>query len=359
MTHMNQVTSQTITAIRFPMIVFVVLLHTFIINRPIGGVIYVPEGKFLGFDIFQQLIQNEICTVAVPMFFFISGFLFFNNMGEFKMRSLLNKLKRRISSLLIPYLLWNIIFLLFVCLIGWFYPALLTYKKSLLQMSLYDFFYSFWDPSQGLLPLWFLRDLMIVNLFAPIIFVLLRSKYSKFLLVLFALLYIAPTKIHFLPGIGMRCVFPYMFGAWFSVNNKDFLEEFKKGTWKWICISIFLVLACLWVWYHNNYSFVLDKIKDLSLIVTFFLLVEMGVARKKIRVSRLLAEVSFFVFVFHMFIIHIPLKLWVKVLPVNGWTASFCLILIPVLVSYVSVSFYMNGKKVFPKQMDILMGSRK
>lgn len=74
---MNNLTSQTITAIRFPMIVCVVLLHTFIIDRPVNGQVFIPSGRYPIFDIFQQLYQNELANVAVPMFFFISGYLFF------------------------------------------------------------------------------------------------------------------------------------------------------------------------------------------------------------------------------------------------------------------------------------------
>ena len=107
---MNKLTSQTITTIRFPMMVCVVLLHTFIIDRPIGGEILVPNGKYLIFDIFQQLYQNELANVAVPMFFFISGYLFYCGIKEFQLRIFIEKLRRRVHSLFIPYILWNFYF---------------------------------------------------------------------------------------------------------------------------------------------------------------------------------------------------------------------------------------------------------
>ena len=66
---MTTLTSKTITALRFPLIVAVVLLHTFIIDRPIGGIVYVPSGKFPGFDWFEHIYRVELANISVPLFF--------------------------------------------------------------------------------------------------------------------------------------------------------------------------------------------------------------------------------------------------------------------------------------------------
>ena len=199
---------------------------------------------------------------------------------------------------------------------------------------------------------------MIVNLCSPIIYLMLRSKHSKVFLFVFAMLYIIPTKVHFVPGIGMRCAFPYMFGAWFSINNKDFIAFFKKYSLLWLILSVLLIVACFVVWNYHNYIFIIDKAKDLSLVISFLLLVAFVVKKHIILVSPLLADASFFVFVFHMFIIHIPLKLWIYIFPVNGWTASLCLILIPLVISYTCVLVYIFFKRQIPYVSNLLMGKR-
>ncbi len=355
---MNKLTSQTITTIRFPMMVCVVLLHTFIIDRPIGGEILVPNGKYLIFDIFQQLYQNELANVAVPMFFFISGYLFYCGIKEFQLRIFIEKLRRRVHSLFIPYILWNIIFLLFVCCIGFLFPNLLTYKKTIFQMNFEEILYTFWEPSQGLLPLWFLRDLMIINLFTPIIYYILHNKYSKWFLLFFAICYLIPNKFHYCPGIGFRTAFPFMFGAWFSINNKDFIIEFKKYIWYFAAITIILLIINLITWFYHITNPTLERLLALSLVIIFPQIIAFKISKNKIKVNTLLSESSFFIFVFHMFIIHIPLKLWVYIFPVNNFTAIFSLISIPFIVSFTCILFYIGLKKIFPNITNILIGSR-
>lgn len=100
---MNQITSNTITAIRFPLIVAVVLLHTYIIDRPIGGTVFVPAGEYPAFDLFEHLYRGELGNVAVPLYFFISGFLFFYGLKNFDWGKLRKKLGRRVHSLVIPF----------------------------------------------------------------------------------------------------------------------------------------------------------------------------------------------------------------------------------------------------------------
>ena len=57
-------TSQTIATLRFPLIVAVVLLHTYIIDRPIGGTIYVAHGQYPFFDLFAHIYQSEFGNMA-------------------------------------------------------------------------------------------------------------------------------------------------------------------------------------------------------------------------------------------------------------------------------------------------------
>ena len=97
----SQNTSQVITWLRFPLIMAVVMLHTYLIDKPIDGIVYVKSGQFPFFDYLEHIIRVEIANMAVPLFFFISGFLFF--CGEaFTRNTFILKLKKRFHSLLIP-----------------------------------------------------------------------------------------------------------------------------------------------------------------------------------------------------------------------------------------------------------------
>ena len=73
----SQKTSQVITWLRFPLIMAVVMLHTYLIDKPIGGIVYVRSGQFPFFDYLEHIIRVEIANMAVPLFFLYLRFLIF------------------------------------------------------------------------------------------------------------------------------------------------------------------------------------------------------------------------------------------------------------------------------------------
>jgi putative membrane protein len=354
---MTDNTSQTIAVLRFPLIVAVVLLHTYIIDRPVGGVIYVPHGEYPLFDLFAHVYQSEFGNMSVPLFFFISGFLFFYGMKKFSWLKFGHKLKKRIHSLLIPFFIWNVVFMLFVALVNMISPSLLTFKKSFVDMTFGEIANCFWNLSQGLIPLWFIRDLMIINLFAPIIYILLKNKMSKLILFGFTILFLSQI-FHYVPGIGMRCAYPYMLGAWFSINGKDFIFVLNKYIYPLTILLIILVGFDTYLWTNDVSLFALNRFAQIIGIMTIPLwmsrCIEAGVLKK----NDFLSKGSFFVFVFHMFIIYIPAKLWVYMFPVNGWTATMALLFIPLLVAYFCLGVYKVLLMFMPKVVTIAMGER-
>ena len=109
----NDRLSKTIMFLRFPLIVAVVFIHTNLADVMINGRLLVNEGQFPIHDLFRHIITNELARIAVPLFFFISGFLFFYH-TDFSMKMYKQKLKKRVRTLLVPYLFWNtVVFLIF------------------------------------------------------------------------------------------------------------------------------------------------------------------------------------------------------------------------------------------------------
>lgn len=80
------------------LILLVLYIHSFY-NEAIGTKYASFVQVFLG--------NGGVSNVAVPMFFAISGVLFFN--GVTSIKDCFPKIKKRIKSLLIPYVIWNII----------------------------------------------------------------------------------------------------------------------------------------------------------------------------------------------------------------------------------------------------------
>lgn len=112
-----------------------------------------------------------ISQLGVPVFFFMSGLLFYR---KIIFRDIQNKLKRRVSTLLIPYIVWNAMFvLLFIIL------SKLPIVGNLLNTSFksLDFIYvCHLILDSTLTPLWFVKDLIIYTILSPVIYIIIKNR---------------------------------------------------------------------------------------------------------------------------------------------------------------------------------------
>lgn len=91
----EEVLSKTITFLRFPLIVAVVFIHIEITNVVINGNLLVEKGEFPVYDWLFHVISKEVADIAVPLFFFMSGFLLFYH-STFTGKEYLQKLGKRV-----------------------------------------------------------------------------------------------------------------------------------------------------------------------------------------------------------------------------------------------------------------------
>lgn len=72
--------SETISYLRFPLIVLVVMIHSKFDGVVVNGVGLMHDGGFPCYSTISTLVSNIIASIAVPLFYFISGFLFFSKL---------------------------------------------------------------------------------------------------------------------------------------------------------------------------------------------------------------------------------------------------------------------------------------
>jgi len=123
--------------------------------------------EYAGFDDSIPLCRviSTVNVIAVPIFYLISGYLLFKKPFNYK-----ENINKKIRSLLIPFLFWNTLWFLFE-VIG--FVLLPNYFKPLADSSIHDFLLSYFGiPLAGVCPnydpLWFVRDLFVLNLVAGI-----------------------------------------------------------------------------------------------------------------------------------------------------------------------------------------------
>lgn len=156
-------------------------------------------------------MSGMIVRCAVPLFYAISGYLFFANVdfANGSMSPIWTKMKKRVRSLLVPFLItaWfpALFYLVLECVpgIGGFLNSG-GFSQNLRKPLLEIICFVYWDTGGGspyAFHLWFLRDLIVIVAFTPLIFQILKCRLGAILLcTLFALNFI---DVPIIPVYGM------------------------------------------------------------------------------------------------------------------------------------------------------------
>ena len=190
--------------------------------------------------IFACVSINELAAIAVPLFFLISGFLFFYH-AEWSAATWLAKMRRRVRSLLVPYVLFCL--LAVVSLIINNVQDGHTLSQAL-HAHLADgkWLHNFWDiHTTGhntnllgitkpisypvVIPLWFIRDLMVIVLMTPLIHWAIRRLRLGWIAIMLAL---SLTGV-WIPLVGFSptsCLY-FSIGAWFSISGKSMADSLQ------------------------------------------------------------------------------------------------------------------------------------
>ena len=149
----------------------------------ISLVVFIHAGSVTKYNGIFICGNMAFANVAVPGFFFLSGYLLFRNSDFVDIAVYCGKLKDRFFSLVIPYFIWNALFLCwnffaeYVSWIPWKASEVhyLT-SCSILSYSAKQFFLAFWAPIDY--PLWYVRALSVLVLLSPpLFFFIKKTKY--------------------------------------------------------------------------------------------------------------------------------------------------------------------------------------
>lgn len=307
----DELQSKVIDFLRFPLILIVILIHSKI---PI--ILGLKPNDFPIYFYVQHIFSQILGSVAVPLFFFISGFLFFYKLTDFTTQDYIKKLKNRFRTLFIPYVLWNIVYILIFFLAQTFAGNFMSGKNKLFQdYSFMDWIMVFWNTSYTNptevgdtfpinISLWFIRDLMVTILLSPMIFFLIKKLKQYFVLIL-GVLWIFGVWVDMVsPTIDSLFFFSY--GAFFSIYRLNFVEKMKP----YFRISgiAFFLLGIAELLLFDKYDFLkyLYQVRVILGIVFFITFCADWIQKKKIKANQLLTESSFFIYAYHILsLIHI------------------------------------------------------
>lgn len=310
--------------LRYPLIVLVVFIHAD--NRQVTGhgvaTMLHPQGFLANWV--REVVSQGVARIAVPLFFAISGYLFFLGFsGEWT--EFIRKWKSRSQSLLVPYLAWEI----------------LNYGKLWISEGRMPYHASIWagiDAVLGLTAktplvyhLWFIRDLIFYVLLAPLIYLLAKRLPWVGVSVCFAV-YLLSTSMDFSrPNPEGVCYF--FLGAVLGLRNwQGLVVDAKRYLWIGIWLVLLLVDSLdtghIWSDYLHKISLMAGCLALLAL--SGMLEATGGYWQKKLVV---LSGVSFFLYLTHEPFLRIIRFYRYSILPHGGDSGAYVLYVVPALMT--------------------------
>lgn len=290
---MDKQESSALNITRFILSIFIVFLHAYTTVQ-----MYPLMQDHTVYHYIGYVLSMQCGEIAVPSFFLISGFLFFCGYKQ-TFSCYKNKMEKRFYSLLIPYLFWNALTLLLYygaeCI-----PAIRELfndgKKLVHDFGFLDFLNAFWARQNGgpvLDQLWFVRNLILLSVGAPIVYLFVRYTRLVGVIALGLFWMLSPGMAY--PQSSM---FYFSLGAWFSINKLSLTGIMDK-----IAKPLFLIYPLIMIsdllLEGTPISFYLHRIQTFTGVFFVIALISWLLHKGKIRDIVFLSSSSFFLYVAH------------------------------------------------------------
>ena len=373
----KQSTLEVFDWLRFPLAVGVVYVHSFgakavdqvrLVNDPFSwGAIY---------DFIRAFGSKALPLMAVPIFFIMSGYLFFGRMPNWDWNLYGQKLRRRVRTLLLPYIGWN---LFHIVHLSW--PTLMkifsgqrTIDSLWALLNKLGGFRMIFDSHLNrpvptnifgipmevtgpvLMPLWFMRDLMIIILFAPLVYWLLK-KFGRWVVAILAACFVLNLwfPIH---GTSIYCTFWFTLGSYFAVSGRDPVQSISRYShiaYPIAATSVFL-LAWLRAWHGAPDTFgirLVYIVYAFSSVISAFGIASAVCRKTTFRFPPWLVHATFFIYCAHIFMRKQVLTLIYSLISAPGYPM---LIVIYCLVPILTVAACVAARQILVKVMHLQRG---
>lgn len=350
--------TDAIKVLRFPLAVLVVYIHyapfqrvdlwaLTAVDRPITTTLY-------------TLFSFLVGSVAVPIFVAISGYLYFIKIGNnFSRAQYIKQSRKRVYTLAIPYLGWIAI----TWIAGIIYNLIKydTTFTQLLSETWQNLYYILW-AGPLYFPFYFIRDLIVLSLLAPLWHWLIKHT-SWVWLVASLLLYFSPIELF--TGLSTRLLFYYSLGAFFGI--KGYKELTISRPLGFISILVTMVAASVYIikpvasaWHTPSL-----KLFEIALIVVLlFGLQGTDTTKPPFAWCKKMGIYSFFIYSTHqIYIINFARGFQERILthfpaPLDDLLNVVTYITFPLAIVAILVAVYKIWAKVAPRSLSLLLGGR-
>lgn len=361
----SEETSKRITSLRFLLIVLVVFIHN---HFTLDTIAVAAKNTLLNENSIAYWIKLFIAQglgrCAVPLFFVFSAFL-----QSVKNDSYFRLLKKKTKSLLLPYLIWTLMYAFYFTGIKLFVfkiapqlivnPDTLSFNWTIIEWC--QKFFGISPKGNFVLPqfagqFWFIRDLIILIIFSPILSFFVKKIPFLFLCVI-SILYFCSVYLHFVEN---QAIFYYSLGLFWGTYRINVFEKVDRINWLEIIV---LFLGCFIISnlcnkyrnvFHSCYVF-FDSIIMLKLS---------GILIKKDRLYSLLDYLS--CYSFFLFAVHTPIlsdrisRIWIYFFPMtNSFFSLFEFFGVATLIIVIGTMMGIFLKKICSPLFCLLNGGRR
>ena len=352
----KDLSSQSLALLRFPLAVVVLTQH---IVMPVA--VDAPGTSCVA--LFCNIITAFFRSQSVPIYYFISGYVFFKGV-QFGYDVYKKKLRNRLFSLFIPYLVWNMVALLWYLFKSLPYFASLAPGISNIEKN-YSFkalLMTFWDNSVGVLPivnlastqiypvnspLWYIRDLIIVVLATPVIYYVIKKTRFYAVALLLVLWYWSDMSDWGYARQLLSAFAFFSFGAYMSIFRKDMIAEFGRfSRVSYILYALLGIAYVLCIYYMPQYC---DSIKRVNVLVGLLFAYNISsflISRFNCRPNTFLSSASFFIYVSHFLVYNEVFKILKLIIPFTSDVTMIFLYIATIVVCVVLLLsvYYLMGR---------------
>lgn len=328
----------------FVLSVFVFLIHIssfaqYSVDEGIMAVINTKTAFFF---------KESITRFAVPMYFILSGMLFFR---DYTNKKYISKIKSRFFTLCIPYLIWNTVWMIFDIICSYTFISSFFIGRKVFSLTACNVLKSIFLAERNP-PFWFLLYLIVFVFISPVFDLLAKNKYVCIVMIAF----LSAFSIFEVGSLKYNAIAYYLLGAFLG---KHYFEFFIKKTSKRSGIFAIIYLL-IYIIAKNIFPTSAYFGKPLVKIAVFILAAyslwsAVDLFMDKVS-PRPLYKRSFAVFAMHINVSVAICKLIYLIFPKNGYFAlpNFAFTLILTLVA-INV-FCVIVERYLPRTYALLMG---
>lgn len=331
--------SDTILILKFFLILGVVIIHCkFMPDMTVNPI----SEEIIDF------IEN-IVSVSVPCFFIISGYLYFKNIEKDFYHNYIIKTRRRIRTLIVPYVLWNSIFLIYLIFKGYHMGNLYSIFPDGFYSVLKGFIY-FENKMTYAFAFWFIRNLIVFCLLSPIVYALIKYSITFILLISVICVFNIDTLGFIFFVIGGYCgLHKGLLCHVCNLRKRLALVPLLM----WICMSLnsfyFLIL-------EYEILYILNSVSAIIFLYFFSVWLRRHYFNNK---NRFLLSSTFFIYAVHQFFASPVKKILRNIINEQSfWGAISWFLLCFVSLVTISLLIWWIVKTISPKTEKVLSGGR-